>query len=115
MSHPKAFPSMSEDEVVSSGSSSFGDILSQFEQQQHPSGGDRQALQGVVVKVDEESVYVDVGRKIEGRVEARHFRDAAGQLTIKRGDRMLVNITGRDEEGYYSLSTVRVERPKDWS
>ena len=106
---------MSEDEVVSSGSSSFGDILSQFEQEQHPSGGDRQALQGVVVKVDEESVYVDVGRKIEGRVEARHFRDAAGQLTIKRGDRMLVNITGRDEEGYYSLSTVRVERPKDWS
>ncbi len=114
MSHPKAFSDVSEEDVVSSDRSSFGDILSQFEQE-HASSRNREAMQGTVVKVDEDSVFVDIGRKIEGRVEARHFRDAAGQTTIKRGDTMLVNITGRDEEGYYTLSTVRVERPKDWS
>ena len=28
---------------------------------------------------------------------------------------MTVTVTGRDEEGSYLLSTVKVERPKDWS
>ena len=28
---------------------------------------------------------------------------------------MLVSITGRDAEGSYTLSTIKVERPKDWS
>ena len=27
----------------------------------------------------------------------------------------MVSITGRDEEGSYTLSTIKVERPKDWS
>lgn len=115
MSHPKVFSDVSEEEAVSPDRSSFGDILTQFEQEQHASPTDREALQGTVIKVDEDSVYVDIGRKMEGRIEALHFRDAAGQPTVKAGDILIVNVTGRDEEGYYTLSTVRVERPKDWS
>ena len=115
MSHPKTFSDVSEEEAVSSDSSSFGDILTQFEQEQHASPTNREALRGTVIKVDDDSVYVDIGRKMEGRVEARHLRDEAGHPTVKAGDTLVVNVTGRDEEGYYTLSTLRVERPKDWS
>ena len=31
------------------------------------------------------------------------------------GDKVLVTITGSDGEGSYTLSTIKVERPKDWS
>jgi small subunit ribosomal protein S1 len=34
---------------------------------------------------------------------------------VKPGDKMPVSIKGRDPEGYYELSRIKVERPKDWS
>ncbi len=34
---------------------------------------------------------------------------------MKRGDKLTVSIKGRDPEGYYELSRIKVERPKDWS
>ena len=34
---------------------------------------------------------------------------------MKPGDKMPVSIKGRDPEGYYELSRIKVERPKDWS
>ncbi len=36
-------------------------------------------------------------------------------MTVRVGDQFPVSIKGRNEEGYYELSKVRVERPKDWS
>ena len=94
--------------------SSFADILTEFEQQHHdhPSG---QALEGVVVSVTPESVFVDVGRKMDGILPSDLFREPAGKLSIKVGDRLIVSITGTDGEGSYVLSTVKVERPRDWS
>jgi len=68
-----------------------------------------------VVSVGADYVFVDIGRKMEGVLPAMNFRGANGELNIKAGDKMLVNITGRDEEGNYLLSTIRVERPRDWS
>ena len=94
--------------------SSFGDILSQFEQEQKTPAGPAQAVEGTVVAIDAESVFVDVGRKIEGVVQVAQFRDKSGELTVKPGDRLMVSISGYDQ-GYYRLSTVTVERPKDWS
>src|SRR5262249_8263901 len=35
--------------------------------------------------------------------------------TVQRGDKVIVSIKGRDPEGYYELSRIKVERPKDWS
>lgn len=92
---------------------SFADILSEFEQQHHVNGG--QAVQGTVVSIGPESVFVDIGRKMDGVLPVEQFRDPKGELTVKVGDTLLVNITGRDSEGSYTLSTLRVERPKDWS
>jgi small subunit ribosomal protein S1 len=93
---------------------SFGDILSQFEQTHHGQRN-REALEGTVVSISPESVFVDIGRKMDGMLPVDLFRDAAGALTVRVGDKMLVNITGRDAEGSYTLSTIKVERPKDWS
>jgi len=93
---------------------SFGDILSEFEQARH-GRRNNEALEGTVVSISPESVFVDIGRKVDGVLPVDQFRDAAGGLTVQVGDRMLVSITGRDEEGSYTLSTIRVERPKDWS
>src|SRR5579883_2102499 len=85
---------------------SFGDILTQFEQS-HQHGGE--TLEGTVVSVTPEAVFVDLGRKMDGVITPD------GKHTYKKGDKVLVSIRGRDEEGNYQLSTIRVETPKDWS
>ena len=92
---------------------SFADILSEFEQSHHARSN--AGLEGTVVSISPESVFVDIGRKVDGVLPVQQFRDASGELTIHVGDRMLVSITGRDQEGSYTLSTLKVERPKDWS
>src|SRR5205085_6150311 len=92
---------------------SFAEILSEFEQ--HHANGRNEALQGTVVSITPESVFVDIGRKMDGVLPVEHFRDKNGELGIRKGDRLLVTITGRDSEGAYTLSTLKVERPKDWS
>jgi small subunit ribosomal protein S1 len=92
---------------------SFADILSEFEQQHH-GHAPGQALEGTVVSITPESVFVDLGRKMDGVLTTGLFRDPYGVLSIKIGDKLLVSITGT-EEGSYTLSTVKVERPRDWS
>lgn len=99
--------------------SSFGDILSQFEQEQRSGGGAAASaathtIEGTVVSVSPEAVVLDIGRKMEGIVAFQQLRDA-GAADIKKGDKVLVVITGTNDEGYYELSTVKVERPKDWT
>jgi small subunit ribosomal protein S1 len=86
--------------------SSFGDILSQFEQTHHARG---ETLEGTVVSLTPDGVFIDVGRKMDGVLPL----DPAQKL--KPGDKLLVSIRGRDEQGTYLLSTVKVETPRDWS
>jgi small subunit ribosomal protein S1 len=96
---------------------SFGDILTQFEQEQHEHAAHDapgQTLQGTVVTVHDDNVIVDIGRKTEGVVPADKLRDDTGAITVKPGDTITVTLTGREGE-YYTLSTVKAERPKDWS
>ncbi|HEX4595430.1 MAG TPA: 30S ribosomal protein S1 [Bryobacteraceae bacterium] len=93
--------------------SSFADILSEFEQQHH-GHSPGQALEGTVVSITADSVFVDLGRKMDGALPTEFFREPTGGLSVKIGDRLLVSITGT-EDGSYTLSTVKVERPRDWS
>ena len=92
---------------------SFADMLSEFEQQH--ANGRSEAIQGTIVSISADTVFVDIGRKMEGVVPLEHFRDKDGKITVQVGDHMLVTVTGRDSEGSYLLSTLKVERPKDWS
>ncbi|MBV8821043.1 MAG: 30S ribosomal protein S1 [Acidobacteriaceae bacterium] len=108
VSPPADAPAPAEDD------NSFASILSAFEQQ-HQGNGHSQAVHGTVLSIGPENIIVDIGRKMDGLLTLDTVRDASGSLTVKPGDSILVSITGRDEEGSYLLSTIRVERPKDWS
>jgi small subunit ribosomal protein S1 len=94
--------------------SSFGDILSEFEQSHH-ADKTSEGREATVVAVSADQVFFDIGLKTEGIIPAAEFRDASGQVAVKPGDKVLVSIAGRDPEGYYVLSKIRVEQPKDWS
>lgn len=96
--------------------SSFGEILSEFEEShRRASEGQKESRQGTVVTISSESVFVDIGLKTEGVIPVEEFRDASGNVEIKAGDQVIVSIKGRAPEGYYLLSKIKVERPKDWS
>jgi small subunit ribosomal protein S1 len=90
---------------------SFGDILSQFEQA-HASTPrpDASGREGTVIAVKGDSVFVDLGMKIEGILPVSEFHDP-----VQPGDKLRVGIMGRNEEGYYRLSKLKVQRPKDWA
>jgi len=93
---------------------SFDTILSQFERtHSHRSGEGGRQLSGTVVAVSAEFVFVDIGYKTEGVLPVSLFENA--QETVEPGSKLLVSVKGRNEEGYYELSRLRVEQPKDWS
>jgi small subunit ribosomal protein S1 len=100
--------------------SSFGDILNQFEQthshvaRENAAPGD-QGREATVVAVNDDNVFFDIGQKTEGVMPAADLRDDKGPIPVKPGDVILVGVKGRNEEGYYQLSLIKVNRPKDWS
>jgi len=110
-SNVSAFPLDSD--VPPSGDVSFGSILSQFEEGQHDKPGE--GVRGTVVSLGPDSVFVDIGRKMDGVLPIEKVRDENGAISVHVGDELVVSITGRDQEGNYLLSTLEVARPKDWS
>lgn len=92
--------------------SSFGEMLKEFEHS-HAHRKDAQQLEGTVVSLSPEQVFLDIGYKIEGVLPRSAFPNNAE--AVKPGDRFPVSITGRNEEGYYQLSRSRVALPRDWS
>jgi small subunit ribosomal protein S1 len=99
-------PNVPDAPEASQTDTSFGDILSEFEQSHHADGG---TLEGTVVSVTPDGAFVDLGRKTDGVLPP----DQAHGL--EPGRKILVSIRGRDQEGNYLLSTVKVETPRDWS
>jgi small subunit ribosomal protein S1 len=98
-------PDSPEASTLSGGAdTSFGDILTQFEQTHH-AGGER--VEGTVVSVTPDGVFVDIGRKMDGMLPPAP--------ELKPGTKVIVSIRGRDESGTYLLSTIKVETPKDWT
>ncbi|MGO9012723.1 MAG: 30S ribosomal protein S1 [Bryobacteraceae bacterium] len=107
-------PSAGPDSQTNSESGeSFADILSQYEQTSSHAGEERRGFNGTVVAVTADSVLVDIGFKTEGILPLADFTNAGE--AVKRGDKVAVSIKGRDPEGYYELSRLKVERPRDWS
>ena len=97
-------PNAPESPEASLADTSFGDILTQFEQTHHASG---ERLEGTVVSVTPDGAFVDIGRKMDGVLPPAP--------ELKPGTKVVVSIRGRDESGTYLLSTIKVETPKDWT
>src|SRR5579872_1566715 len=92
---------------------SFGDILSQYERAHSHRPEEGGSLEGTVVAVSGESVFLDIGFKTEGIIPLAEFQKTGDK--VQAGDKMPVSVKGRDPEGYYELTRIKVERPKDWS
>jgi small subunit ribosomal protein S1 len=95
---------------------SFGDLLAQFEKthSRKRSGNEgAKQLEGTVIAVSADSVFLDIGFKSEGILPLADFQ-TSGE-TPKPGDKLPVSVKGRDPEGYYQLSRTKVEQPKDWN
>jgi len=92
----------------------FAAILSDFERTHthKPASGAKQ-LEGTVVSLSSDQVFLDIGYKTEGVLPRTVFENnAAG---VKLGDVVFVSVKGRNEEGYYELSRFKVAQPRDWS
>ncbi|MBV9442399.1 MAG: S1 RNA-binding domain-containing protein [Acidobacteriaceae bacterium] len=92
---------------------SFAEILSNFEQQ-HADGPGAETVTGTVVAIGPEALLIDVGRKIEGSLPVSKWRETEDREP-QTGVTVSVSVGPRNEEGYYTLSRIRVERPKDWT
>ncbi len=91
---------------------SFADALSAFERS-HTHRAATKQLEGTVVSLTADQVFLDIGYKMVGVLPRSTFPNNAEE--VKAGDRFPVSITGRNEEGYYDLSRFRVAQPRDWS
>jgi small subunit ribosomal protein S1 len=109
MSNPR-----NADQPTPESTESFEDILKQFEQTHSRKAPDgNKQLEGTVVAISAESVFLDIGYKTEGILPLAPLQ-GAGE-TVKVGDKFPVSVKGRNPEGYYELSRLKVELPKDWS
>ncbi len=68
-------------------------------------------VQGEVVRMDDDTVLVDVSFKSEGQIPAAEFRDAHGNMTVNIGDRVDVYVVKKDEnDGTIILSFEKAKR-----
>ncbi len=83
-----------------SSSESFEDLLRQLDQTQpaarqgEPKVGDK--VRGTIVSIAEDFVFVDLGSKTEGRMDAGALRNPEGESTVQVGDSIEASVTGKD-------------------
>ncbi|MGC2400391.1 MAG: S1 RNA-binding domain-containing protein [Acidobacteriaceae bacterium] len=93
---------------------SFDTIFSEYERNRAPRAeGAGKQIEATVIAVSADSVYLDIGYKTEGVLPLTPFLNA--NESVKPGDKFLVAVKGRNEEGYYELSRLRIEQPTDWA
>jgi small subunit ribosomal protein S1 len=103
--------SVEQDTDEQPGAQSFREIFEESVQPIEP--GD--IVQGHVVSVDKDTVTVDIGFKSEGIIPAREFTDAAGNVTVGKGDDVEVYVESvGDENGQVRLSYSRARQSSVW-
>ena len=93
----------------------FADILMEFERghARKPEPGGAKQIDGTVISLTAEQVFLDIGYKVEGVLPRAAFRNNAAD--VKAGDKVPVSVKGRNEEGYYDLTRFKVAQPHDWT
>lgn len=106
--------SLNTPEAMDDSTESFGSLLSQFEKT-HGGQSKTEASQkeGIVISISPDSVFLDIGFKVEGVLSRGEFENNAQGIAV--GDRFPVSVKGRNEEGYYALSRLKIAQPTDWS
>ncbi|MDR2905457.1 MAG: 30S ribosomal protein S1 [Helicobacteraceae bacterium] len=77
------------------GGEDFGAILEKYEKKRSQESGSEKLSEGVIVKISEDEVAVDLGGKAERRLPIDEIKDAAGNLLYKEGDKIAILITSR--------------------
>src|SRR6185312_2155231 len=114
MSNPETFEPQSTEELnqaqPSAAAESFDALFAEYEREhaRKPEDGGRQ-IEGTVISANAEQVFVDIGFKVEGVLSVSETEPLAV------GDRVLVSVKGRTEDGYYALSRFKVAQPTDWA
>jgi small subunit ribosomal protein S1 len=92
----------------------FGELLAEFEHaHSHTTGDGTKQLQGTVISLDAEFVYLDIGYKSEGILPRTAFENNGDG--VAPGDTFPVSVKGRNAERYYELSRHKVIQPVDWA
>ncbi len=94
----------------------FAELFAEFEsahKRQKSTDGTQRQLEGTVISISPEFVFIDIGYKIEGSIPRADFAQNAD--TVKPGDKFPVSIKGRTEDGYYALTRFKVAQPTDWT
>jgi small subunit ribosomal protein S1 len=103
-----------ESQPVPESEESFADLLSAFEKSHtHKAAPGARQLEGTVVSLSADQIFLDIGYKTEGVLPRSAF--PLNAESVKPGDTIPVSVTGRNEEGYYELSRFKVAQPRDWS
>ncbi len=75
--------------------------------------GEGNIVEGVVVRIGDEYVLIDVNFKSEGQVSVAEFKNADGSVDIGEGDKVDVYVVHKNEsEGTITLSRERAKRMK---
>ena len=106
-------PNIPDSQANSDTNESFDGLLSQYERSHSRKGESGNQIEGTVVAVSAESVFLDIGFKTEGILALADLQKAG--KSVKPSDRLHVSVKGRDPEGYYQLSLFKVIQPTDWS
>jgi small subunit ribosomal protein S1 len=76
---------------------------------------DGDIVTGTVIKLNKDSVVVDIGYKSEGLIPMHEFANAGGQQTVKVGDTVDVLVESKEnDDGLVSLSKEKADKLKVW-
>jgi small subunit ribosomal protein S1 len=107
-------PSAPASEVAAEPVENFADLLREFERSHsHKSEPGAKQLQGTVISISADQVFLDIGYKTEGVLPRSAFENNAE--AVRPGDTITVSVTGRNEEHYFELSRFKVAQPRDWT
>jgi len=71
-------------------------------------------IEGTVVRVDVDTVLVDIGLKSEGHVPLAEFMNADGEVSVQVGDKIRVLMTRQDGKKGYVLSKKKADYLSAW-
>ena len=92
----------------------FAALLAEFDQT-HKSAAEKGAkpgdqVKGRVVAITEDQVFINLGGKAEGIMDAASLRDPEGQVTVAVGDEVTVTVAGIEEDGTLRLGNQQARQ-----